>query len=661
MRVLGIVLLVLFSCANSFAAKPGYEDSLRKAEKHFERGIRIAEKAWRKNSPKLVGKSKRNILPYRKFFSTAPTYYYAMAKLTFLEGNEVMAFSYLDTAVSFGHELSQADFFIRARGLHLQSRWSGALDGYESFLRKPGAIGRRYLRLAEQGRSQVRLAFQLLQKPGRARLDSLSMAPFNRSGREFTPLVSADERIFIFLREPDSSAFRKGRVRSGDALHCICVEGGQTTRLPDYLCRTGLLPVSLSPDGSRLILKSVNRKGRLDLWVSDRYDGYFQRPQPFPEGINSAYNESQASFASDNKSLYFVSDRPGGIGGKDIYFSQLNEAGVWSSPRNLGPVVNTSGDEHAVFMHPDGRFLYFSSDGHPGIGGADWFVARSNMGRYSDVQHLGIPINTPYSDKHLVLSGSSKFALMDGSVHESTGRQDLRKVLLQGQEKVPMLAEVFYSYALLDDVGIREAVGEEQCFDCSSLILVDLALEIPLADQPVFSGGRVLVYDLALGQLFYDGFFGPSESAVHLVLPAGREYGVVVAAEGYYPFTLEMMVPDGSPFRKERIPVVLTRPNSVAPFDLLLVRFIDGSTSLPLSSRAGLQVLWQFMEDHPDRNVRVGIRSPRLQELQVNERLDAVKRFLLEKGISPKRIGEDLPAILDSTTSSPHLVIQVTP
>jgi hypothetical protein len=659
MRIVGFLFCFLSLLSAATAGNSGNDDSLKKAERSFERGLKLADKAWRKNSLKPIAKSRKSILAYRSFFTTRSSFHSALAKLAFLEGNELMAMAYLDSAAGLGLELSQADFFISARGLHLLSKWEASLNAYESFLRKPGLIGRRYVRNAEQGRSQVRFAIQLLQKPGRARIDSISMAAYNRGGREFSALTSADERLFIFVREPDSSMFKKGRLRSSDPVHCICIEAGQPSRLPDYLCKPGFLPVSLSPDGNRLILAGISRKGYSNLWVSDRYDGYFQRPQPFPEGINTAFNETKASFAGDNRSLFFVSDRPGGIGGADIYYSQLNEAGVWSTPRNLGPAINTPGNEYGVFAHPDGRLLYFSSDGHPGIGGADWFVARTTMGRFSDVQHLGIPINTPYDDKHLVMSGSSKFALLDGEIHEVSGRQDMRKVLLQGQEKMPMLADVIYPFALLNDIETISSSAEEQCFDCSALILLDLALAIPVSEQAAFSGGRVMIYDLALGQLFYDGFFGPGERTVHLVLPAGRGYGIVLAAEGYFPYFIEMNIPEGSPFRKDRIQVELTRPGKIASWDFPLVTFIDGSVSLPLSSRAGLQVLCQFMEDYPGVSIQLGIRSPRIQGLQSSERLDAVKRFLLDKGIAPSRIGEDLSPGLDANISFPHLFIEV--
>lgn len=107
------------------------------------------------------------------------------------------------------------------------------------------------------------------------------------------------------------------------------------------------------------------------------------------------YWDAQPAFAPDGRTLYFVSARPEGIGGTDIYVTTLNADGTWSRPRNLGPGVNTPCDELSPFVSGDGKWLYFSSSGHETVGGYDLFRSRLSGGQPGQVENLGMPINTP--------------------------------------------------------------------------------------------------------------------------------------------------------------------------------------------------------------------------------------------------------------------------
>ena len=121
--------------------------------------------------------------------------------------------------------------------------------------------------------------------------------------------------------------------------------------------------------------------------------------------MNTAAWESQPCLAADGRTLYFVSTRAGGRGGSDIWKSELQDDGSWTTPVNLGDSINSPGNEMAPFIHPDGRTLYFSSTGHPGMGGADLFVSRlSPHGIWQKPGNLGYPINTKLDEINLVIN-----------------------------------------------------------------------------------------------------------------------------------------------------------------------------------------------------------------------------------------------------------------
>jgi outer membrane protein OmpA-like peptidoglycan-associated protein/tetratricopeptide (TPR) repeat protein len=133
-----------------------------------------------------------------------------------------------------------------------------------------------------------------------------------------------------------------------------------------------------------------------DIYYSVYVDGEWTPIKSVSDKINLPTTwESQPSISADGNTLYFVSDRSGGYGGYDIYRSVKNDKGEWGTPINLGPTINSTGNEKSPFIHPDGKTLYFSSDGWLGMGGYDIFYSRLNDdGTWSTPVNIGYPINS---------------------------------------------------------------------------------------------------------------------------------------------------------------------------------------------------------------------------------------------------------------------------
>lgn len=143
-----------------------------------------------------------------------------------------------------------------------------------------------------------------------------------------------------------------------------------------------------------------------DIYYSEYVNGEWTPIKSVSDKINLPFSwESQPSISADGKTLYFISDRPGGYGGYDIYRSIKNDKGEWGTPINLGPNINTTGNEKSPFIHPDGKTLYFSSDGWMGMGGYDIFYSRLNEdGSWSKPVNLGYPINSPDDEVGFLVS-----------------------------------------------------------------------------------------------------------------------------------------------------------------------------------------------------------------------------------------------------------------
>ncbi|MCH8555977.1 MAG: hypothetical protein LAT76_12525, partial [Schleiferiaceae bacterium] len=142
-----------------------------------------------------------------------------------------------------------------------------------------------------------------------------------------------------------------------------------------------------------------------DIYYSKREYGNWSTPINLGKHINNPDTwESQASISADGQTLYFASDRPGGKGGTDIYKCSRNTDGSWSSPENLGGTINTDKDEKSPFIHSDSQTLYFSSNGHPGVGGFDIFLSKNRDGKWETPRNIGYPINSEKDEVGLFVS-----------------------------------------------------------------------------------------------------------------------------------------------------------------------------------------------------------------------------------------------------------------
>lgn len=161
--------------------------------------------------------------------------------------------------------------------------------------------------------------------------------------------------------------------------------------------------------------------GQCDIYFAYKVNREWKEDVPFGATINSHSFEGMPSLSADQRTLYFVSDRPGGYGGKDIWYTKY-EHGKWQIPVNLGPEINTPFDEIAPFIAPDGVTLYFSSNGHPGMGGFDLY-------RYDlltkQVSHIGAGYNSPYDDLSLVVDHQQRLAYFSSNRPGGYGGYDL--------------------------------------------------------------------------------------------------------------------------------------------------------------------------------------------------------------------------------------------
>jgi outer membrane protein OmpA-like peptidoglycan-associated protein len=196
--------------------------------------------------------------------------------------------------------------------------------------------------------------------------------------------------------------------------------------------------IGISPDGQTiLIYKDDNGDG--NIYSTTLKGDVWGAPVKLNENINSKYWEPSASFSSDGNTLYFVSNRPGGFGGRDLYISKKTANGDWTKAVNMGSTINTPYDEDAPFMHADGVTFSFSSNGHNTMGGFDIFTSiLSNDSVWSETMNVGYPINTTDDDVFYVISPDGLKAYFSSFREGGLGEKDIYMLTFLEKKESPL-------------------------------------------------------------------------------------------------------------------------------------------------------------------------------------------------------------------------------
>ncbi|MBL4576998.1 MAG: PD40 domain-containing protein [Flavobacteriales bacterium] len=279
--------------------------------------------------------------------------------------------------------------------------------------------------------------------------------PINTSGSEYVPVISVDQSMMIYTYKGEKSiGGRRDEYGNPDAkgtysedIYLSYKVGDSwlepeknkmfyatvlSTKIQEGINSSGHdASIALSIDGQKLFVYKDTEVGSGDIYVSERDGDAWTYPVRLNLNINSDHWEGSASLSADEQTLFFSSERPGGLGGKDIYMSVMREDGVWDEAVNLGPNINTEEDDDAPFIHPDNRTLYFSSKGHKSMGGYDIFSATlDEKGKWGKPLNIGYPINTTADDIYYVVTGDGNTAYFSSSRIGGYGNHDIYMVQL---------------------------------------------------------------------------------------------------------------------------------------------------------------------------------------------------------------------------------------
>lgn len=459
----------------------------------------------------------------------------------------------------------------------------------------------------------------------------------NSAFPDYAPVISADGSLLIFTSRRPVTAKEKEKNKEAkeyiysssfsDSLNKWGVAAmlGVTINQPDR----NNSAIALSNDGQRMLLYRDDIYGDGNIWESQLHGKDWSDPVELPEPVNTRYHETSASFSPDGKTIYFVSDRPGGHGGLDIWMCTQDEQGTWGKAINLGTKINTSSDEEGVFMHPDGKTLYFSSKGHKSSGGYDIFKSVFENGIWSEPENLGSYINTPGDDVYFVLTADGTTAYYSSVKKDGFGENDIYsfRYIRTEKEKGPALT-------LLKGTITDEVTGDSLE---AKIIIKDLELNTEVTTINSNSvTGKYLVS-----------------------LPSGKNYGISVNADGYLFHSENINIPLSTGYQ-EIIKDIQLKKIEVGKKIVLNNIFYDfDKSTLRNESVSELDRLVLLMTENPLIKIELSSHTDNIGPDDYNltlsqARAQSVVDYLIGKGIDKTRLvakgyGKSVPVASNDT------------
>jgi outer membrane protein OmpA-like peptidoglycan-associated protein len=377
-----------------------------------------------------------------------------------------------------------------------------------------------------------------------------------------------------------------------------------------------------------------------ELFISEYKKERWSKPSRLPRVINSRHLETSATISADGNTLYFISNRPGGYGGKDIWFTTRDHRGRWQQAINLGPMVNTEYDEEALYLTPDGKTLYFSSRGHNSMGGFDIFSTSFENGQWTEPVNLGYPINGPTNDLFFRLATDGQTAYFSSFRAGGEGGIEIFKATFMGPEK-PVINQT-----QMEPIASRARPNSEIFLDQTAQpippmtllrgkVLNDATGEPLLAD--------IELYDNEKEELLATFATNPETGAYFISLPGGRNFGISVQAKDFLFHSENINVTETNVFTEIINDIRLKRVEVGTTIVLRNIFFDTGSANLRPESYAELGVLYKLLADNPRLKIEVSGHTDNVGSAALNQRLSqdrarAVANFLTERGIAADRL-----------------------
>lgn len=440
----------------------------------------------------------------------------------------------------------------------------------------------------------------------------LGMA-INSTDDEYFPKLTADLNTMIFTRKVNEieNFFESKKDEQGNWGIASPLKGAINSQQFNEGAHC------LSPDGKSLYFTGCNRPGGMgscDIYVSKRIGDQWGPPRNLGAPINTSGWEAQPALSADGRVLYFVSNRKGGLGGYDIWKSEMQQDGTWGIPINLGDHINTSFDESAPYIHADNQTLYFSSDGWPGFGDRDIFVSRlDENGSWETPVNLGYPINDHKEQRAWTISMNGKQGYFSNIAPDGSTNLDIYMV-----EIPEHLRPVHVAY-------IRGKIVDAN-------------------DRQPLNGVDIRMTKLSNGQTSYTGSSSHDEGTFLVPLVFGEQYALHISHPGYLFHSSHYTLTDSTKQQDSYDLHIALQPIATGQVEILQNIFFDiGRYELLETSKTELTHLYEFLTANPQIQIEIGGHTDNTgteasNQLLSEQRARAVRDYLIQSGIGADRV-----------------------
>jgi len=523
-------------------------------------------------------------------------------------------------AVRINPDFFPNNFFNLAKEEMKAGNYRDALEHLNKFLALEG-IAEVKRKKAMRDTASCRFAIHAIENP--VPFNPVNLGEnINSTDQEYHPQLTADEKMLIFTKRSPKNADKINLNTEGEDFYFSNNFNGEWSKAvalgPPINTRGNEGAHCISPDGRFLYFTACDRSdgyGSCDIYYSERNGDSWSDPVNLGQVVNSRTWDSQPTISSDGNTLYFVSKRSGGLGKADIWKTTKDRDGNWTSPVNMGRPINTPEDEQSPFIHPDNKTLYFSSEGHTGMGGFDIYVSRKNLkGEWSEPQNLGYPINTGVDDNGFFVTAGGTRAYYASSRSAGKGGLDLYMFdLYQSARPAPV---TYVKGRVYDYESMKKLQASIDIIDLSTAEVVSSTMSDKIT-------GEYLV-----------------------CLPSGKNFALNIAREGYlfYSENFSLATADtAKELHSFKLDVGL-RPIKIGEVTVLKNIFYEtASAELQPDSRAELERIAIFLNANPTVKIELTGHTDNVGDKKYNQtlsekRAQSVYTYLIAHGISVSRL-----------------------
>ncbi len=556
---------------------------------------------------------------------------------------------------------------------HMNMNWEKAISEYKAHRQMLKPDDKTSMDDVDKRITECRTGIELVKKPVLVFIDNVGHE-INSAFPDYGPVISADESVMMFTSRRSNTSGGGIDVNDQQYFEDIYIANGENGKW-DAAKNMGKpvntenrhdATVALSADGQKLFIYLDDMtRGSGSIYECALKGISWSKPDKLNDNINTKHHEASASLTSDGNTLYFLSDKEGGFGGHDIYKSKWDvEKQKWGESENLGPVVNTPYQEYSLFIHPDGKTLFFSSRGHKTMGGFDVFktVWNEKTKKWSTPENLGYPINTADDDVDFVLSASGKHGYYASHKADGYGEKDIYRITFV-TPKNPVLNTEDNLLASLTE-PIKETVIAKAVFVPSTVASIlkgkvfdaltnkELEAEIELVDNQLNHVIATFKSNSATGKFLVS-------------LPSGKNYGIAVKKEGYLFHSENFDIPASSGYQ-EYVKDIPMKKIAVGSKIVLKNIFFDfDKATLRPESTSELERLMKFLTDIPSMKIEIAGHTDskgaddynmKLSQSRAQSVVDYLSSHGIDKGrLTAKSYGETKPIAGNETDEGRRL------